>query len=264
MVHSGTQLLASAPLTTDVGKHYSTSSKPKSDAMLSHYLEDLKYTSRINLEAAVGSLIYLGLMVVCLILNTIRMCNYYSGGDQGVFEYPLHFAEFWSTFFFSLVMTRVMMTSTTPNFLSLMRRLSKTFRIIILLNISTALIPAVLITINLPYFEPVAHNIEYTNTMILTLINAFLLIGYTEGKPSKFNTTMIVIGLLAGVLQLVLYDGLPDPLGEMYGHLVEFPLEIVSAVIAFHFSMETKTKADEQTTSHLCAVGECNSNYAAV
>jgi hypothetical protein len=237
----------------------------KSDAILGAYLEDLRYLSRINLEAAVSSLVYLGLMVVCLILNTIRMYNYYTGGDEGVFEYPLHFVEFWATFFFSLVMTRVMMTCTSPNLLPLMAQMSVTIRAITLLNIATALVPAVLISINLPYFELPAHNIEYTNTLILTLINIFLLFGNTENgaRPSLSwcKTTIVAIGLLAGALQLVLYNALPDPLGEMYGHLVEFPLEIVSAAMAYRFAMETKAKADEQAIHQMYALHDHDLSY---
>ena len=67
------------------------------EAVLGSHLTDLKNLSRINFEAAVGSLVYLALMVVCLVLNAIRTTNYYTGGDSGVFEYPLHFTEFWAT-----------------------------------------------------------------------------------------------------------------------------------------------------------------------
>ena len=68
-----------------------------SEAVLGSHLTDLKSLSRINFEAAVGSLVYLALMVVCLVLNAIRTTNFYTGGDSGVFEYPLHFTEFWAT-----------------------------------------------------------------------------------------------------------------------------------------------------------------------
>ena len=142
--------------------------------------------------------------------------------------------------------------------------MSITIRAIILLNISTALVPAVLITIDLPYFEPAAHNIEYVNTIILTMINAYLLFGYAKGRLSQFNQAFVVIGLIAGVLQLVLYNALGDPKGELWGHWVEFPLEIVSAAIAFHFAMETKATADAQAASYMYALHAPNDGYAAM
>jgi hypothetical protein len=115
---------------------------------------------------------------------------------------------------------------------------------------------------NLEIFEMWAHEIEYSNELSMSFVDLVLLWSLT--KHGKDNTKLkfrladtgsgiyLVAGaIVIAIVQLLIYNGMGytstgDLAGEHLAHYCEFAFEVISALIAFWFSVDNKFVADKE------------------
>jgi hypothetical protein len=131
-----------------------------------------------------------------------------------------------------------------------------------------AFIPMLLVWCNLDIFEVLAHEIEYSNELSMSFVDLVLLWSLTkQGKDNRKLKFKLVdtgsgIFLVAGavaiaILQLFIYNGMGHTAtgglaGENLAHYCEFAFEIISALIAFWFCVDSKFVADTEIFEIMC------------
>lgn len=204
------------------------------NVVLASHLSMLHLSSIANFGLATLSLIYGAHNVVMLFLNandhndddcgdpddsTIPRCGS-SVSDQG-----FHRLDLWPTFAFSLVTAFCFRTS--PK--SRIDGMSLTaVRIILALEIGLAFVAAMLVTLDLNSFEVLAHEIEYVNEFIRTLIDVFFLSTLLKSMHPKGLPQQRWMGPIVASAQLVSYNFLGKN-GELISHYFEFVNGIASS-----------------------------------
>ena len=226
------------------------------NVLLLYRLQMFNAKSYVNFLLAMLCLVYVGINVVCLVLNS--MPHAYLESHDTVF----HRMEFWGTFMFSLVDVLSLIYSPKP----LGRICDNPFalKLFVFFNVTASLIPAILITADLEHFEVLAHEIEYTNELTMVLIDLVILFSLVNESVSpsaspRISAGMVVVSGIVCVLQLVLYNLLPDTLNERVAHYFEFVFEMFSAGTLFWFCMDNKMLADMRIANILIH-GVCFSN----
>ena len=222
------------------------------NVLLLYRLQQFNTKSYINFLLAIMCLVYVGINVACLVLNSMPSVL---KENQVVF----HRMEFWGTFMFSLVDVMSLMYSPKP----LGRICDNPFalKLFIFLNVTASLIPAILVTVDLAHFEFVAHNIEYGNELTMVLIDLVILFSLVNESVSQSPSTgisfgMVVVSGMVAVLQLTLYN----VAGGHLAHFFEFVFEMFSAGTFFWFCIDNKVLADMRI-SNILIHGVCFSNH---
>jgi hypothetical protein len=207
-----------------------------------------------------------------VINSALFYCNYcIQIGHPIVSDIMFHRTEFWSTFVFVLVQLCAVMilekNSCFENYPSVVT-------CVFLANVIGSLCSAILVTIDLEYFEIVSHELEYVNEITMSFVDLFFLwsssssrynhcpteCGHgSESKTSRGAADGIVrrsrtmddrtqwlatasISCLVAIVQLSLYNGFGknaegDMNGELVAHYCEFLFESLSGGIMIWFSL---------------------------
>ena len=227
------------------------------NVLLLYRLQQFNTKSYVNFLLAILCLVYIGINVACLVLNSMPL--EYREAHDVVF----HRMEFWGTFMFSVVDVISLMYSPKP----LGRICDNPFalKLFIFLNVTASLIPAILVTVDLEHFEVVSHEIEYANELTMVLIDLVILFSLVnESEPQSptggISSGMIVVSAMVCILQLGLYNLLPMPAAEQISHYFEFVFELFSAGTFFWFCIDNKVLADMRI-SNILIHGVCFSNH---
>jgi hypothetical protein len=215
--------------------------------LLQIQVAELQKYSWVNLNASIAALIFIAVESTLLILHSLRVRNFFNHGNLDVWEVVFHRMEFWSTALFNIVIGVVLLNSTSDSFHELTQKWPTLIKRLALLNIVTAFVAALLVSIDLPYFEVLSHRIEYVITLCMILIDYVLWLGLTSSNDIKINPFQLVCLVLSvgvGISMNVLYNALPAPYNEVYSHFVEFPTEIIAGSVIFYSAVESKRKAD--------------------
>ena len=230
--------------------------KTSRNLLLGIQLAELQRYSSTNLYASIAALIFVAIEITLAVLNGLRAYFYTHPGTfpANEWERTFHFTEFWAVAFFNIVTGVVLLNSTSDTFYELALNWPTIIKRCALLNIVSAFVAAILITVDLPFFEPISHNIEYVATIFMILVDYILWLGLSSVKPTtsssvKDNITptqllLLLLVLCIGVAMLVMFNTLPPPWNEFASHFLEFPTEIVAGMVVFYSAAESKRKAD--------------------
>lgn len=138
--------------------------------------------SLANFTLAVISLLYAATNVVLLILNygnhsdddcddphdtAIARCG------STVSEQTFHRLEFWAAFSFTLV--TAFSLQFTPKAVSHIYANPIILKLVLLIQIIFALIPSLLVTLNMEVYETLSHELEYVNELTIAFVDMILL-----------------------------------------------------------------------------------------
>jgi hypothetical protein len=199
------------------------------------------------LYASIGALVYVAVEITLLILHSLRVRNYVTGGNSEAWEEVFHNIEFWSAALFNILTGVVIGCSTSDTFHELAHRWPTLIRRAALLNIVTAFVGALLVSIDLAYFEVWSHRIEYVTMIVMIVVDYVLWLGLTSNNSINvtiFQKVCLVLSLTVGISMNVLYNALPSPYNELTCHFLEFPTEIIAGSVVFYSAVESKRKAD--------------------
>eukprot|EP00668_Euglena_longa_P010788 GGOE01013086.1.p1 GENE.GGOE01013086.1~~GGOE01013086.1.p1 ORF type:complete len:321 (-),score=118.25 GGOE01013086.1:1151-2113(-) len=212
-----------------------------SNVLLLFQLQRIEKLSFINLFLSCLCLVYFGICIILLILNSLN------AHDREESVYTFHTLEFWSTFVFSLVDVVAVMHSPRP-----LRNICdkpQLLKLLMSLNITVSFVPAVLITSNIERYEMIAHQIEYSNEMSMVFVDLVILFslvkvsGLANGQ-SRQMLLMVVFAFACCITQFLVYNLLGEE-GEQIAHYLEFCVDMLSAGTLFWFCMDNKLLADQ-------------------
>lgn len=210
-----------------------------------HRLEDL---SRKNIHLAMLCLVYIGVNVACLIVNSM------SSTFREKHELQFHLLEFWATFGFSLVGIYALMLS--PRSFSSIVDNPMILKILVFIDVVATFTSAALVTISLKHFEVISHELEYANELTMAFFDLVLLsvLARRDNAGQQSSAGMCILAILIAVVQLAIYNMLDGPrggAGEQIAHYFEFCFEILSATVTFMFCMDNKFNCDRHQSNLL-------------
>lgn len=237
-----------------------------SNILLLFRLEDFQRRSKLSFWLALVSLLCCGVNIVLVCLNyTLNNVP----NPPLVSDKTFHLTEFWSTFLYSLVEAYALVTS--PKTMVTICNNTIFLKVLFFFNVVAALVPALLITMDLEYFETTAHEIEYINEFSLSLVS-FVLLGsllvFNDG--SSFGSIVLVSSsvVVAAVTFCVYNFGY-----EEYAHYLEFLFNILNCLITFWFCMDNRFVAEMEigqilfgmhSDCNLCRAGEFEFRRSAI
>lgn len=206
-------------------------------------LQRLEHLSRTNVHLAMLCLVYIGVNLTCLIVNSM------DAEFREKHDLQFHLTEFWATFAFSLVGIYALVLS-PRSFASMIDR-PLALKLVIFIDVVATLTPAALVTISLREFEVISHEMEYASEVTmaffdLVLVSVLTTPSNTKTQPGS-SVGICILALLVALLQLGIYNFLDGPSGgpgEQIAHYFEFCFEMFSATITFLFCMDNKFNCD--------------------
>lgn len=219
--------------------------------------DDLRTKLVSNLALSLCSVVYMSISIVCFILNGFDR----KGGDPVITDEHFHELEFWATFFFNVV--QVLALVSAPKVLVDSHFGVVFLKMVFLVQIGGSFISALLVTINLEWFEVPSHELEYTNEFSMAFVDLVLLtsqfrnIGGSslENRAiARSDSSVLFLTVLSAILIAAVPLGIYNMLGskgETFAHYFEFSFGIFSAGITFWFTMDayyrTKARVDSVT-----------------
>ena len=251
----------------------------------SHYYQALQTTSNRYMWLALACLMYCAINVALFLVNYVNHSLISDDEDPVVSEQVYHLTEFWNTFAFAVIESISLVLQTTTNHHHHHRHSQQSqqqqqqpiisprlLKGLVITNIIAALVPALLMTMDMEYFEIPCHEAEYVNEIIMSAVDFLMLGGLYKNNhhnnsshshthnTSTDDTAVVVVNntkprfwaIVAGVigtLQLFLYNGLGrtpdgDMKGEVLAHYCEFAFGCLSGLITFWLCMDNKATAD--------------------
>mmetsp|Transcript_8035 Transcript_8035/g.11642 ORF Transcript_8035/g.11642 Transcript_8035/m.11642 type:complete len:336 (+) Transcript_8035:90-1097(+) len=230
------------------------------NVLVLYRLNDFQKRANINFWLALVSLICCGINIVLFVLN--HLLNDHGGSSSkevpAVSDETFHLVEFWTTFVYALVDACALITS--PRSLLSIHKNIWTLKILFFFNVVASLVPALLVSLDLEFFEHIAHELEYINEFSLSLVSLILFTSLTnpkiimadnnqqEGESHNYKKNSIVVwpvlsvGLsivIAAVTFLVYNFG-----AEVYAHYFEFCFNTLSCLVTFWFCMDNRFVAE--------------------
>ena len=225
-----------------------------SNLLVTMHLEDMRRFSQVNQIGMVAALLYVAIMITLCVLNALR-CYYFmhpfrpgdaAGRPTGSsWELPFHLIEFWTNALFNIVTGVVLLNTTSDTFHELALRWPTVIKRVALFDIVSAFVAAILISIDLPYFEPCCHNIEFVTTICAMIVNYMLWLSLGSHRQPRRPQLLRFVALLAiGFTMLILYNALPAPWNEFASHFVEFPTDVAGGLVVLFTTAESKRRTD--------------------
>jgi hypothetical protein len=221
-------------------------------------VQELITMARFNTVLSIASVLYLGVNIVGIILNSYdNDCDPDSPGcSPATTPQIFHNLEFWASFVFNIV--DLLAISYSPRGLSNQYANPTFLKMVVLVNVGFSFFSALLVSINLEKFEVPSHEVEYFNELTITIFDAMILYSLVRGRVHDASTitretcrTIVMLCLAACVasVQLVIYnlsgwtpEG--DSKGEQAAHYFEFCFGAASAAVTFWFTMDNKISAE--------------------
>jgi chaperone required for assembly of F1-ATPase len=124
------------------------------------------------LYASLAALVYVAIEITLVILHSTRVWFALHNENGDMWENIFHYIEFWSAAMFNVITGVVLHNSTSDTFHELARKWPVFINRLALLNIVTSSVAALLVSIDLRYFETVSHQIEYVADFCMILVMA--------------------------------------------------------------------------------------------
>ena len=154
-----------------------------------------------------------------------------------------HIYEFWAGFLFACIEATSLIF--TPRALATVSKRPGLLRTVLMFDIMSTFIAAVLVTFNLDVFEVPAHEIEFSNELTLALVNIIFLRSLARGRGEKGVLVASLLAICAPLFQLAVYNS-PLKYGEQYAHAVEFTFGAANCFVTFWFCLDNWFVAEEE------------------
>ena len=223
-----------------------------SNVLLLYRMNELQHLGRVNFGLAVGTLLYLATNVVLFTFNAMDRNDDECGDPEGI-KYarcgspvsPLqfHIYEFWAGFLFACIEATSLIF--TPRALATVSKRPGLLRTVLMFDIMSTFIAAILVTFNLDVFEVPAHEIEFSNELTLALVNIIFLRSLARGRGEKGVLVASLLAICAPLFQLAVYNS-PLKYGEQYAHAVEFTFGAANCFVTFWFCLDNWFVAEEE------------------
>ncbi|CAJ1339887.1 unnamed protein product [Effrenium voratum] len=224
--------------------------------LLQERLGRLRGMARTNLHLAICSLVYVGINICTLVMNSM------DADFRRDHKLLFHRTEFWATFFFACLQVYALVGC--PRQLQDIFRRPFTVKCVMVLNVVATLVPAGLVTVSLDYFEVCSHEVEYSNEITMAILDMIFVYSLVKKHSLResgllFQFAATVLTLAIAVIQLGIYNGLGGTHGgpgEQLAHYFEFVFEGFSGFISFLFCIDCKPLGQRWlSTEHRTASG---------
>jgi len=225
-----------------------------SNVLLLFQLKRIRNLSILNFFLAIVCLFYLGILIVLMVLNSKP------AEEREAAKFLFHMLEFWANVGFDIATVVALLYSPKP--LSSIFHYTVILRLIIAVNITVSLVPAVLMTLDVDLYEYPCHNVEYANELTMSFIDMVIVMSLVReagGFAARRHLQLVIpvcVGVMVCITQLLVYNLMQSDEGEQISHFLEFSLDIVSALFTFWFCLSNKKMADQWIQSILYA-GSC-------
>jgi hypothetical protein len=205
------------------------------NVLVLYRLQDLQRVANINLWLAFLCLFCCGVYLVLMYLN-FKM---HQANPPSITPKTFHVIEFWTTCIYAVTEAHALVT--TPKTMLTIYQNPTRLKLLLFFNVVAALIPAVLVTLDLTTFEHLAHEIEFFNEIGISFVTMVLLLSLlrkqqTEPKVLGFGILSIVI---ACTTFLTYNFG-----SKENAHYFEFVFSLATALITFWFCMDNRFVAE--------------------
>ena len=223
-----------------------------SNVLLLYRMNELQDLGRVNFGLAVGTLLYLATNVVLFLFNAIDRNDEDCGDPEGlsiarcgspVSPLQFHIYAFWAGFLFACIEATSLIF--TPRALATVSKRPGLLRTVLMIDIMSTFIAAVLVSFNLEAFEVPAHEVEFLNELTLALVNIIFLRSLARGRNRSGVLCASVLAICAPLFQLAVYNS-PLEYGEQYAHAVEFTFGAASCFVTFWFCLDNWFVAEEE------------------
>eukprot|EP00854_Cymbomonas_tetramitiformis_P004366 gene4366-5372_t len=228
--------------------------------------KELETMSIMNSILAIVSVLFAAVNIIGCILNSYdNDCKPTEDNNCSPATTPqtFHNLEFWSTFFFNVVV--LLAFNYSPKVLSNQYENPTRLKLIVLLSVGMSFMSCMLVSINLEKFEILSHELEYANELSMTMCDLVILLSLLRGRhpqgqsPAYFSDMKdtwkaflsLFLGGLVSCAQLGVYnlsgwtsDG--DSKGEQIAHYMEFLFNVMSSIIIFWFTMDNRFCAEKR------------------
>ena len=196
----------------------SSSINYSTNILLAYRLQELKSVSQINLWLSIFCLIYLGINVCLICANYVNYqyeqthkndTDYDEEDEQPVNDIVYHMTEFWATFCFAVIKylaivntPKAIITSASSSSAAGTQQRSSGgkmisnpmfLRIVMFIDIVATITPAVMISFSVNTFEIPSHEIEYTNSLIMTFIDIIIAGSLWNNSSTIFSSSKSTI-----------------------------------------------------------------------
>jgi len=182
-----------------------------------------------NFFLAILCLVYVGVNIVCLIMNS------FPHSFRHNHALSFHLMEFWATFAFSIVSLSSFVVARRPLYQD-----PVVLKLLLFMNVVFSIVPAILVTEDLHTFEVLSHEMEYFVGCLQAIMDMVILHIISRSAQRSFVASAVF--LLMALAQVVVYNFSPN--GEQLSHFLEFIFEIGTATVLFLFCVDNKLIAD--------------------
>jgi hypothetical protein len=173
-----------------------------------------------------GSVIYIGFCFALLAFNHLIIENTFNGTSDEGQERAFHVTEFSAPFVYTLLIFLV--TFKIPRIKN--KRINTEYivdsvrLVAILLECTTTIIGALLIYYAQEDFEKIAHYLDYTSLLLLTLVDLAILFTSNDKFWKRLLSLILIIISLGGIIAMFILQSQDK---DFPSHYVEFSIEIV-------------------------------------
>ena len=194
--------------------------KSSSNVLLPVLLAELARTSFVNLVLSILTLAYIGINIVCIVLNGYdndecpSVFNQEACPDAATSLLTFHLLEFWGTFGFAVV--EVVSLIYSPRGAGNIFKFPLLLKLVVFINVVVTLVCALLVTLNLERFEVISHELEYSNELTMAFFDMAILFTLLKSHgiwtKSDSTTQLVLVCVAAGIAiaQLAVYNGMGE------------------------------------------------------
>jgi len=170
---------------------------------------------------------------------------------EAKYTIPFHLLEFWAVFSFTLLQSFILIATGVVTWTDAINRVQF---ILLIINIISTLIAAILVSLSLEMYEVPAHYLEYSIQILISLIDFIFIFNTKEKAPPQeetedekaqkkgcfiFKIIFAICSVITAILILIIYaDGFSTGIEpERAAHFGEYLNEILNACFLFWFSL---------------------------
>jgi hypothetical protein len=205
------------------------------NVLVLYRLQDLQRVANVNLWLAFVCLFCCGVYSVLLYLNYVMN----QAHPPSITHKTFHVIEFWTTCIYAVTEAHALVT--TPKTMLTIYQNPTRLKLLLFFNVVAALIPAVLVTLDLTSFEHLAHEIEFLNEIGISFVTMVLLLSLLRKQQTEPKA--LGIGILSIAIACTTF--LTYNFGsEENAHYFEFVFSLATALITFWFCMDNRFVAE--------------------
>ena len=158
--------------------HHANNMNETSNVLVQYTLQDLDRRAESNFWLGIVCLAVCAINMVLLFLN---WSLHHADPAPHVSHKTFHLLEFWTSNVYAIAEAFALVTS--PKTMLHIYSKPNLLKLLLFFNVVNSLVPALLITLDLKYFETTAHELEFFNSFTLSFITMILLASLLKPPP---------------------------------------------------------------------------------